>query len=716
MGARQPVRGNPESRSVYLIPQFFGGVNLTYSDDLIPSSELRYLTNYDLDSRGQLRSRKGFGVNRALSDLYFNVALPESDFPPMTKTDSHVRNYIIFKILEDTNLSWKKLSESDNLAQFQAIHCTQPQTIKTLLIAEMNNGVVRAYIHKFVISVSGVTRTYRSEILPFSFKGKDNLMNINHAEQYNKLFFTSNDKGIVVFDYTTDQFSYIGNFGVGVTNVAYKPNALEARKIGFNLLADSPLDWVSRSSSGFSGIEAVYISSMGRVPLLNIPPGESFYINVFFTGVVNNFKFTFKDVEGDVTLDATVVKNNSLSIGTLAVYKVDFLTQPTQTVEITVLFDSPDVFLNPYIDVYELGVIPENAKPVLGFNVGDYGVVQVFDRIVLYNKNTLLFSEINNFAYVPSFNFILLPISNTDEIVKISYFRSSYIIFTKQKIFRLSGTFGAQDFSLALINDEVGCISPNSVTLVENEIYFLSTRGLRSLKTDLFRENLENLRAFDEKIHPIVTDNEQAYGIVYEDQFVLFSNIRGNKPTTSFGERVYTTPDILRQYYRTGAFVIDFFPNRAHPRFIFFESGKMYSFMSNPILNGLSLSSVYKFGSSFSDFGEFYDLVLETSGLNFGYPIHEKKIKNIILKMTGEAGLKSFFIKLYSNGHLSGEVNLQVKPSSGTADIESSQFRLDKERIPARFKNLSLVLSTDSSFGVNISSISYIFRLGKVRD
>lgn len=716
MGARQPIRGNPEVKSVYLISQFHGGVNLTYSDDLIPDNEVRYLANYDLDNRGELRSRKGFSKNLALSQLYFNVALPESDFPPMTKTDSHVKNYILFKVLENTNSSWKKVSESPNLAYFQSTYCNVPQTIKTLLVAEMLNGTVKAYIHKFVISVDSVVRTFTSETLPFAFKGKSNLMNISHAEQYKKIFFTSNDKGIVVFDSELDEFKYIGNFGAGITNTAYKPNALEARKIGFNLLVESPLDWVSRSSSGFSGIESVYISSMNRVPLLNIPPGESFYVNIYFTGVVTNFIFKFKDVEGNVELDATVTKSTTLSTGTLAVYKIDFLTQPTQTIEITVEFDSPDVFLNPYIDVYELGFIPENAQPVLGFNVGDYGITQVFDRIILYKGNIMLFSEINSFDYVPSYNYILLPISNTDEIVKISYFRTSYIIFTKHQIFRLSGTFGAQDFSLALINDEVGCTSPHSVALVENEIYFLSTRGLRSLKSDVFRENLENLREFDDKIYPVVSDSEVAYGLVYEDQYMLFSNSRGNRPDVSFGGRTYTVPDVLRQYYKTGSFVMDFFPVNAHPRFMFFETGKLYSFMSAPASGGLFTSSVYKYGSGFDDFDQSYNLVFESSGLNFGYPIHEKKVRNIILKMNGEAGLKSFFIELFSNGYFAGELTLDARISTEPIDIESSQFRLDKTRIPAKFMNLALRLTTDSSLGVNISSVSYIYKLGKVRE
>lgn len=716
MGARQPIRGNPEAKNVYLTAQFQGGINVTFSDDLIPDNELRDLMNFDLDSRGQLQGRKGFSKNTPLSQLFFSTTLPADTFPPLTKTDSHVKNYILFKILENTNSSWKKLSESPSLAYFQSTYCAQPQRIKTLLVAELLNGTVKFYIQDFGITSSAVTRNFSTGVLPFAFKGSNNLMNIEHAEQYKKIYFTSNDKGVVMFDSETDTFSYIGNFGVGIANKAYKPNALQARKIGFNLLTESPLDWVSLTGGGFSGIESLYISSLSRIPLLNIPIGEKFYVNIYYTGTVGNFKFQFKDVEGDVNLEFTATKNTVLSTGVLAVYEIDFITQPTQTVEIIAEFDDAGIFLNPYIDVYQLGYIPENAQPVMGYNVGEWGITQVFDRVVFYKGNVLMFSEINNFEYVPSYNYILLPISNTDKIVKISYFRNSYIIFTQNKIFRLSGTFGASNFNLALINDEVGCLAGDTVAMVENELYFLSTRGLRSLKTDVFRENLDNLREFDDKVRPLVTNNERAYGIVYEDKYLLFSNLGSSSKEVVVNGKGYSIPAILTHYYKTGAFVYYTHALNSHPRFIFSEGGKLLSFMS--VSSGVQFqTNVYEFGRGYDDFDSFYWFTLETSGLNFGYPIHEKKVKNIVFKMAGSsAGLKQFVVELFSNGRKVSETLLEEKVDTVPIDLESSEFRMDKTRIPAKFKNLSIRITTSSELGVNLSSISYVYKLGKVRE
>lgn len=715
MGARQPIRGNPEAKSVYLTNQFQGGVNVTFSDDLIPDNEMRDITNFDLDTRGQLQGRKGFSKNTPLSQLFFHTSLPASSFPPLTKTNSHVKNYILFKIIENTNSSWKKLSESASLTEFQTNYCAEPQKIKTLLVAELLNGEVRYYLHTFDITTTTVTRNFTGGLLPFAFKGSNNLMNIEHAEQYKKIYFTSNDKGVVMFDGETDTFTYIGNFGVGIENKAYKPNALQARKIGFNMLAESPLDWVALTGGGFSGIESLYISSLSRIPLMNIPIGEKFYVNLYYTGTVGNFKFKFKDVEGDVDLEFKATKNITLSTGVLAVYEIEFVTQPTQTVEIIAEFDDAGIVLNPYIDVYQLGYIPENAQPVMGYNVGEWGITQVFDRVVFYKDNILMFSETNNFEYVPSYNYILLPVSNTDRIVKISYFRSSYIIFTQNKIFRLSGTFGAPNFNLALINDEVGCLAGNTVAMVENELYFLSTRGLRSLKTDLFRENLDNLREFDEKVRPLVTTNEYAYGFVYEDKYLLFSNLRGSSQEVVVNGKNYLIPDILTHYYKTGAFVFYTHPFSSYPRFIFSEGGKMLSFMST--VSGSNFqTNVYEFGRGYDDFDSFYWLVLETSGLNFGYPIHEKKVKNVVVKTSIGAPDKTISIELSANGYFEHFENLPTKPSKPGALIESSVFRFDKLRLPTKFKNLVLYLSTNSQYGFNINSISYVYKLGKVRE
>ena len=44
---------------------------------------------------------------------------------------------------------------------------------------------------------------------------------------------------------------------------------------------------------------------------------------------------------------------------------------------------------------------------------------------VYYKDDTIWFSEINNFSYVPNYNYIALPIEPTDKITKIVFFISN---------------------------------------------------------------------------------------------------------------------------------------------------------------------------------------------------------------------------------------------------------------------------------------------------
>lgn len=660
---------------------------------------MRYLANFDLDTRGELRARKGYHKNTGLSELYATVA----NFPLFDENNTQIKQYLMFKLLENTNNSWRELSESESLADFVS-YIIGEEVIKTLLIAEHIDGTIHYYIHKFILTDAGVTPTESTGVLPFSATVKNNLMNVSHGEQFNRIFFTSNDSGLVRFDSVDDTFHYVGDF-TGKTNEAYKPHGVEIRKLGFNVLGDAPLTWIDSSGLSVESIQGVYLTTTSRIPLSVVPAGTKFHINIIYTGNSPDFEFDFYDYE--MPLEATATKNTTLSGVGIAVYEVEFLTQPSDEVEIRVFFSNEAVELEPYIDYYEIGEVSPNATPVEQLNVGEYKIVQMYDRLVYYKGRELWFSEVNRFDYIPNFNYITLPIDNSDEIVRIAYFRTGYIIFTRKRIYRLSGNFESTDLYLALVNDDIGCVSGNSVSLVENELYFVSNRGLRSLKSDMFRENMENIKEFDDKVHPLITDNTNSYGFVYQDQYFLMGNQRGTNKTVKFSNRDYTIPDVIRHYYKTNSYVVDFFPQNLYPRFIFVESGQLYSFMGK---------EVFKFGDGFTDFNKPYTLIVETAGDTLGYPMHEKKIKNIMFKMSGQAGIKSFNIDIFADGYRVHTELLEEKLSNAPLDLGSSEFRLDKLRLPTRFKNVSVRMETTSVLGINLGSIGFIFKLGKVRE
>ena len=94
---------------------------------------------------------------------------------------------------------------------------------------------------------------------------------------------------------------------------------------------------------------------------------------------------------------------------------------------------------------------------------------------MLYKGNTLWFSVYGNPNYFPYKNYVNLPLVGNDEIVSINYFRGSYIVFTKERIYRISGYY--PDITITMINDSIGCIAPNSIKSFNNTLVFLTYDG-----------------------------------------------------------------------------------------------------------------------------------------------------------------------------------------------------------------------------------------------
>lgn len=702
------TRGNPEAKLMVISTDFSGGANLVFSDDLLRDNEMRYLLNYELDNTGELRSRKGFSQVNALTELIYSTWSSLDDFPVVSKDASAIKNIILFRVIQNDNNAWRDLSNFDTLSEYQVYRGASENTIRLFIVAELDDSTVKYWDNSYTIKTSEITRTSSTGTLPFAFNGTDNLVNVPTGEQYGKIYFTSNDSGLVMYDTENSTFTYVGSF-TGETNEAYKPNGIEVRNVGFNVLGDDPLTWVDNGGLTVESIQGVFLTTTDRVPLATVPAGATIQINVIYTGGdyqpgdYDLFSFVFSEYE--TPIDATVTFNNSISTEGIAVYDVDFLTKPANEVQINITFTEETVYLEDYIDYYEVGAYDTSSKPVETLDIGGYKIIQMYDRLVYYSKNQVWFSDINNFSYVPNFNYILLPIDPDDEVVKIIFFRTSYILFTKKKIFKLEGSFDSSTLNLSLVNDDVGCIAPNSVVLVENVLFFLSTRGLRGLKSDTFKENLENMVEFDQKIYPILPTHDKSYAFVYKDQYFLVTNNRDDVPDIKVRGRTYPIPDVIKYYYRTGAFAFDKYNTNNYPRFILFEQGEMYSIMDE---------TVTRYGQDYDDFGQTYDAIFETGGVNVGYPTHEKKFKHIIFKFGGD--LNYIYAETYADGYKVDEIEVVPEDHDEEEELQSAKYRLNKERLPSRCRNLAVRVTVKDAKDHVVQSLGYLFKLGKVRD
>lgn len=710
MGTNQPLRGNPEVKLLQVIADFSGGANLMYSDDLTKDNELRYLENFDLEIRGELRARKGFATSKALSEALFGAAETlNTQFPLLTRDASIVKEIAFMKVIVNENNAWKNLSDSKSLAEYQLYYGAEENQIKLFILAKLADNTTRYYVNTYEIKAASVVRSFVTGILPFTLNVKDNLMNIDTGEQYGKVYFTHNDYGMVVFDSLDNSFKYVGEFPAQ-TNTAYKPTGIEVRKIGFNVLGDEPLTWTDNSTLTTPSIQGLYLTTTDRIPVSVIPTGKPIQVNIIHTGTYHDFTISMFEYEADI--DTTSTKNTLLSTNAIAVYDVVFKTHPSVECQINVNFTSTAVTLEDYIDYYNTGTLPSDAKPVETLNIGDYKLLQMYDRMVYYNDNELWFSEVSTFDYIPNYNYVLVPLDADDALVKIKFFRTSYMLFTRKKIFKLIGDFGQPTLALELVNDEVGCIAPNSVQLVDNEMYFLSTRGLRALKTDRFIENLENIRVFDDKVYPLITRNAFAYSLVYKEQLLLFSNLRDKEQTTTIRGREYTLPEMTQFYYKYGSFAFSKFAEDSYPRFILAEAGELYSFLAE---TG-GFMKVYQYGTDFNDFGQEYDCFVETSGLHFGYPIHEKKIKNMVFKLGPDSDVNTVYVEVYGDGQHVHSIDIDFLDNPDGVIIENSKFTLNKELLPINCKNVAAAFTVIGCQGFSIQSLAFTYKLGKVRE
>lgn len=608
MGRRQAYRGDPESKLFYIVDQLVGGVNTDFSDDTSPDNEFFSIVNFSMDKRGSLYKRMGFGKLNAVSEI-FNMfeELPNTKAitPEFPNPEHENDNLVYVKMLRNDNNCFRNLSAFTGekaYRKYQEIYGGQNNCFELLVITSnefLNNS--RAWLYKCTLPALSYdesgneldvdTIIVESKIteLPVMFTWNRNMKNIPTIEFFDKIYFTDNNKGLVCFDRSAEEFTYSGSNIDGIENTSYKPSPMEIRKVGFNILGDDPLYWIDYKGISTDSIQGVYLTAEGNIPLLKIPSGGLFRLNVLYTGSDDDFTISFK--EGEASLSATITENADLSAEGLKVYDVVFVTTPTSEVEIKI--EKTGSNIDPYYDYYEVGSIDPETKPVESTNIGEYSMCEMYNRAVYYKDDTIWFSEINNFSYVPNYNYVSLPIEPTDKITKIEFFKNVYIIFTKQRIYKMIGSFGSSTFQVMPVNLSIGCHAPGTVIPVENELYFASPRGLYALKSSEYREGIENLKELDTKVKKLTSDvtkylgeksdpsiryngiPERACAVRYKDKYMLFLNASSEE-----GDLSIQDIDALVYQYDLKAFSEIKFPIK--PTFLFMVDGALETYCTVP--------------------------------------------------------------------------------------------------------------------------------------
>jgi hypothetical protein len=394
-----------------------------------------------------------------------------------------------------------------------------------------------------------------------------------------------------------------------------------------------------------------------------------------------------------------------------------------------------------YIDIYGIGVT-ENPQEVNQISLSGFRDLEIGSRLVLYKENIVWFSDLYQFDYIPNYNYIILPLTPDDRITSINYFKGSYIIFTKERIYKMSGTFGTNDFQVQVINDAIGCISPYSVKPFNNTLVFMTRDGLYRVKQNYYSGGLENVEKIDKQLDNITPYNREVYSVLYNEQFLLFYKY------TNTGDFSTAPFNVLKMYYNMDAprgypYVKD--KHAIQPPIIAKFDEFLYS-----IRNG----EFYRYDLGYTDFlpsgtitdevkdASLYTTKIRTHKISFGYPTHEKKFKSIIIKDIATEPVPLIF-RIFVNNFLAYtseefvtsvnefgqiEYNLVTEPfligpdnlmgafDLGTDQLGDLSARVHKIVFAGRGKDILIDIERTTAQQFSIQDIGYVYKMGKARE
>lgn len=258
-------------------------------------------------------------------------------------------------------------------------------------------------------------------------------------------------------------------------------------------------------------------------------------------------------------------------------------------------------------------------------------------------------------------NFIEIEPDAGDDITQIESFRDRIVVFKERSIWQITltfeqiGNFFVTSPILQLITASHGCISPRSVVPVENDIYFLSRKGVNTLgyeqgfSFDVLRSNELSV-----KIRPffqgLTTNQKEKAVAVYRDSKYLITFPGLNKTMVFDRERLAWL----------GPWTID-----ATVFEIFYDSNNDEHF----IYGNDGSANVDEYSENFTnDNGSIISTLLRTKQEDFGDWSLFKNIKNVFTQFRNITGSLSVDIRLEQrSGSVLSAKNFTVIPSTGNS-------------------------------------------------
>lgn len=185
------------------------------------------------------------------------------------------------------------------------------------------------------------------------------------------------------------------------------------------------------------------------------------------------------------------------------------------------------------LQIYEAEIDDYLVEPISTLRVHTCNrVIEHYGRLAMWgnptNPTKLFFSTAGAKEYFPYFYSLDFSNDLQEGINAITKFQNILVVQSNSYTWGLKGTVpvlldpleGAQ-MEIITINPTIGCIAPQSVKNIRNQLFFLSKEGVFSLKS-LFAEDYRyNVDPIDRNIYNIVPRHEDAISAYYDDQYWL---------------------------------------------------------------------------------------------------------------------------------------------------------------------------------------------------
>lgn len=686
--AKQPLKGTT-AKTYEVVNNFSRGYNTAIADDLLNDNVFKQIVNFIPGKEGNIQKRPGLRK----SNLYnFILAIKNNPFLVGIKTFfnfydesgtlgldymfnqlfslspesfAKVDKLLNLTIIDDNGLlddlqNYESLLNKTNVSARVNHHYLSLLFIFRLTsLEDSNKHFIRIVKLKIECTEDGSFKIYseiknpsrdesRKDNYTLKYNGDDT---IELAVYHNYYYFMNGSDAIIRvhrdFEVESDSLKSSIDEIYADSPVIYKPTAIEASNIGFNILSSNPLSFVDIQGTA-DAIRGIYYTIDGE-PTQIIPYNKPFNIHILQSGATEISVPQYRPDNGEID-------------DTINVYK-DF---PGNFNEDKTIFECTGL---DAIGSYEIKVTKGEIEFINYFKTGtvsssDVGKVSDIKDIILSSKyckfinnqlvlfgghGYMFFSEYDNFQYYPNYNYVYVAETNDEEVLNATYFRQFYAIYTNKRLKRMAGSFGASDFGFYPLSDFVGCKNGHTVKQVENLLYFISDNGLYTLKQGYVGEGTENVVQVDNAIYGSYNPDNIKKALLIKNYYMLYSDddvILYNYSTDAFYKFNFTKALSLDE---SGKVVYQ--SNISVPFQYMKEPSKLYYGYTE--IN-YDETTEYQFDIAIQDFNEessiahdnyrSFNSIIETPFMSMGYPTHTKKFKQLFLKLYTEYGK---FVPLY---------------------------------------------------------------------